>query len=67
MSGRWVGSAVGWAGLGSAARLLGKAEVSDLAVAVLVEQQVLGLEIAIEDRTLVQVLEDLWGGVGGGE
>eukprot|EP00964_Phaeocystis_antarctica_P098888 scaffold64838_cov39-Phaeocystis_antarctica.AAC.1 len=37
-----------------AARLLGESEVGYLAVAVLVEQQVLRLEVAVEDRALVQ-------------
>ena len=57
----------GWWVRGSAcraARLLGESEVGYLAVAVLVEQQVLRLEVAVEDRALVQVLEHLWLGLG---
>ena len=38
--------------------LLGKPKVGDFAIAELIEEQILGLEIAVQDREAVQILED---------
>ena len=38
--------------------LLGEPKVGDFAIAVLVEEQILGLKIAVQDREAVQVIED---------
>jgi len=44
-------------GVGAVGHLLGEAEVAELDETVAVQQYVLGLEIAIDDVPLVQVLE----------